>query len=284
MNYSVPDSKLKHLIQVCKETKNYKKLAVTGFILISNKIDEIGIKLGIRSRNKEKQETIFNYMRIINDVFENNLKIHIFKEELINDTKKSELLFLKNRGNVPFDYIKKIFKLYYDLKELNIPNLHEQLNEDNILRASNINVLSFLSPRSKTIKKDSNRIKPLILQKVKEKEIYVRENLNQNFNSKLFETAIYLKKIKNGLEEKERSKIIFQGTLKDNINYQHSLENILGYFILGIFILMFSLGMIVLVEVMIFPLTISTLGMFLLVFFGLAALCFIIYWNSFRGE
>jgi hypothetical protein len=52
MKYNVIDAKLKNLIQVCKETRNYKKLAVASFILTSNRINEIGINLGVRPRNK----------------------------------------------------------------------------------------------------------------------------------------------------------------------------------------------------------------------------------------
>jgi len=94
---TIIDSKLKHLIQVCKETQNYKKLAVTGFILISNKIEEIGIRLGLRPRNKEKDEKLFEYMKLINDVFETNLKIHIFRENLLDTLKQCETLFLRKR-------------------------------------------------------------------------------------------------------------------------------------------------------------------------------------------
>ena len=68
MNYSVLDSKLKTLIKVCKETGNYKKLGVVSFILTSNILDEIGLKLGIRprKRNKSSEEHIFRYMELIN--------------------------------------------------------------------------------------------------------------------------------------------------------------------------------------------------------------------------
>ncbi|MFX1502763.1 MAG: hypothetical protein ACFFDH_17510, partial [Promethearchaeota archaeon] len=67
MNLSIIDAKLKNLIQVCKETENYKKLAVTSFILTSNMVNEIGIQLGVRPRNKVSGETIFEYMGLINE-------------------------------------------------------------------------------------------------------------------------------------------------------------------------------------------------------------------------
>ncbi|MFX1320780.1 MAG: hypothetical protein ACFFAQ_03960 [Promethearchaeota archaeon] len=284
MNETIIDSKLKYLIQVCKETQNYRKLAVSGFILISNKIDEFGIKLGLRPRNKEKEEKIFEYIRLINDVFESNLKLHIFKEEIIDNLKKYEIIFLRSRGDVPYNYIKKIFLLYYELRKLDIPNLHEQLKEDNIIKTTNVNLFSFLSPRGRQKRNNDNKLKPLILHKVKEKEIALRETLNQNFNSKTFEQAIYLKKIKKGLEENGKNKIVIQGALKDNINYQLSLKSILGYFILGLFLVAFCFGFIVLIEMMLFPFTVDTYGLTILLLFGVAAFFLILYWQNFRGE
>lgn len=284
MNETIIDSKLKYLIQVCKETQNYRKLAVSGFILISNKIDEFGIKLGLRPRNKEKEEKIFEYIRLINDVFESNLKLHIFKEEIIDNLKKYEIIFLRSRGDVPYNYIKKIFLLYYELRKLDIPNLHEQLKEDNIIKTTNVNLFSFLSPRGRQKRNNDNKLKPLILHKVKEKEIALRETLNQNFNSKTFEQAIYLKKIKEGLEENGKNKIVIQGALKDNINYQLSLKSILGYFILGLFLVAFCFGFIVLIEMMLFPFTVDTYGLTILLLFGVAAFFLILYWQNFRGE
>jgi hypothetical protein len=59
MNEQLLDLKLKRLIQLCKETHNYKKLAVVSFVLTSNAVDEIGIKLGMRSREKSAGEKIF---------------------------------------------------------------------------------------------------------------------------------------------------------------------------------------------------------------------------------
>lgn len=247
-------------------------------------MDEFGIKLGLRLRNKEKEEKIFEYMKLINDVFESNLKLHIFKEEIIDNLKKYEILFLRSRGDVPYNYIKKIFVLYYELRKLDIPNLHEQLKEDNIIKTTNVNLFAFLSPRSRQKRNNDNKLKPLILHKVKEKEIALRETLNHDFNSKTFEQAIYLKKIKKELEESGKNKIIIQGALKDNINYQLSLKSILGYFILGLFFVAFCFGFIVLIEMMLFPFTVGIFGLWILLLFGVSAFFLILYWQNFRGE
>ena len=56
MNLAVTDSKLKALINVCKQTGNHKKLAVVGFIITGNLLDEIGIRLGVRPRDKKSED------------------------------------------------------------------------------------------------------------------------------------------------------------------------------------------------------------------------------------
>ncbi|MFX0135494.1 MAG: hypothetical protein ACFFDN_17755 [Candidatus Hodarchaeota archaeon] len=125
MNFSVIDAKLKNLIQVCRETGNFKKLAVVSFILTSNKVDEIGIKLGIRHRNRSSGEKLFEYMELINKFFEDNLKISIFQNNYIEEIRDCELLFLRNKGIIPYDYIKTMFHTYYELRKLEVPNLHK---------------------------------------------------------------------------------------------------------------------------------------------------------------
>ncbi|MFX1493418.1 MAG: hypothetical protein ACFFBZ_03985, partial [Promethearchaeota archaeon] len=66
MEHPLTDSKLKNLIRLCKATGNFKKLAVVGLILISNKIDEISAKLGIRTRKKDEHEHLFSYIEFVN--------------------------------------------------------------------------------------------------------------------------------------------------------------------------------------------------------------------------
>jgi hypothetical protein len=247
-------------------------------------LDELGIRLGLSPRNKEKDEKIFECMKLINDVFQTNLKIQIFREELLDNLKQYETLFLRKRGDIPYSYIKKIFTLYYELRKLNIPNLHEQLSEDNILRTTNSHLFSFLSPINRRRKDDTNKFKPLILHKVKEKEIALRESLNYEFNSRSFEQAIYLNKVKKGLEDNGKHKIVIEGALKDNINYQLSLRNILGYFILGAFLVAFCFGLTILIEMMLFPFTVGIFGLSILLLFGVAAFFFLLYWQNFKGE
>lgn len=283
MNYSVVDAKLKNLIQICKETGNFKKLAVVSFILTSNKVDEVGIKLGIRQRKRLSGEKLFEYMELINKIFEGNLRVTIFQNNHIEKIRECELLFLRNKGNIPYDHIKTMFHTYYELRKLEVPNLHKSMRSDSFLESSQFGIFSFLSPRTHK-RKDSSTLKPLILQKIKEKELTIQDNLKNNFNSQQLETAIYLKTVRSSLTSEKKGKIAIHGALKDNINYQKSIEDVYKFFILGIMVLLISLGIVILIELSYYPSFSSEMNLWMLVFFGGGVLLILLYIKQFRKE
>jgi hypothetical protein len=269
---------------VCKETKNYKKLAVVSFILTSNRINEIGIHLGVRPRKKASGEKIFEYMEVINEIFQDNLKIPIFQRKHIEAIRECETLFLKSRGNIPYEYIKTIFQIYYELRKLDVLNLHKGLEYDDFIESSKLGVFSFLSPKTKRKQKNSSDLRPLILQKIREREIRIQKNLQSKLDSQQFETAIYLRSVKNSLINDKKGKITIQGALKDNIRYQKSIENIYGYFIIGLIILLASIGLTILYELSIISIFSSELSSWTLLFFGGAILLIFIYIKLIRKE
>ena len=242
MEKNIIDIKLKNLIQICKETQNYKKLAVVSFILTSNTLDEIGIHLGLRARNRKANEKSFEYMELINSFLLDNLNISLFPEDWIETVKDCEIIFLKNKGNLPYDYIKLIFSLYYELRKLDVPNLYKNIKSTEFVEPSELGFYSYLAPHSK--KKPRNNLTPLILQKIKEKELSLQKDLKNTFNSRKLENMIYLQNLKHSISQDDKGKITIQGALKDNLSYQHSIDAIFGYFIIGIVLLLVMLGII----------------------------------------
>ena len=277
------DLKLKNLIQVCKETHNFKKLAVVSFILISNRLNEIGINLGTRKRNKESGETLVEYMESVNHIFQKDLGILIFRDYFIETLSECEPLFLRERGNLPYDDIRTMYQVYYELRRLDIPNLHRQINDSDLVGVSNYSFQSFLSPSSKRKHNSgSDILKPLILQKLKEKQIALQKQSKENPTSLLLEKVISLKKVQNTLDsKKKKSKIRFEGTLKENINYQQSIENVVGYFILGLVILLFTLGISITMRVVLYSELLVSLSNWALLFVGGGSILFIVYYTYF---
>ena len=285
MNYSIIDSKLKSLIVVCKETGNNKKLAVVSFILVSNILDEIGIKLGIRPRKKNRpsEEHIFQYMKLINSILTKSLKITLFNEDLISELEEIEQQFLKKKGNIPFEYIKKIFESYYNIRKLDIPNLHETF-KDELNGLHNETDLYSLMATGNVKNKQPNKVKSLILHKIREKEVGLQNELRRSYDKGLFESALYLQNVKSSLKNGDKKKFELEGPLKNNVNYQISLDAIFGYFLIGVVIIFFLLGFIITIETIFHPSLTGTISPLFLATYGMATLFFILYWNYFKKE
>ena len=285
MNYSLVDSKLKSLIRVCKKTGNYKKLAVVSFILTSNILDEIGIKLGIRPRDKDSDESIFRYMTLINSVLKKNLKIALFREVIMTTVNEIETQFIKRKADIPSDYIKEMYDIYYDIRKLDIPNLHETFKDELIGLHGDAQMYELMSPGShRSTKKQPDKIKALILHKIHEKEAFIQNQLSKSYDKGLFESAMYLKKVKSSISDRDKGKIQLTGQLKDNINYQRSLEDILSYCLIGFFALFFMLGLVITIETIFHPALTGAMGILFLLTYGASAFFFILYWNYFKKE
>ncbi|MBA7481139.1 hypothetical protein ES707_16609 [subsurface metagenome] len=261
------DLKLKRLIQLCKETHNHKKIAVVSFVLTSNAVDEIGIKLGMRSREKSAGEKIFEYMELVNKVFGVNFSVNVFKPELIDVLKRVELLFLKKEGEIRFEYTKEIFEVYYELRKLDVPNLHDSVNPEIVERNRTISLFSFLSGQSGK-NKDQSRFNPILLQKFKEEEKALQYKLNDQFDKNSFEKILQLKTIRKGIERKKGGKIVISGSLKDNISYKQSKEQVGQFLVIGIMILFAMVGSVSLIEALMYGFLSVAISSNLLVCFG----------------
>lgn len=283
MTQTVFNMKLKNLIQVCKETANYKKLAVVSFILTSNQLDEIGINLGVHKRNK-KSEKLFEYMILINRVFEKNLHIQIFKDTQIDTVRMCESIFLRNKGDTPRQNIKEIFTIYFELCKLKVPNLYNDIPNGGIRKFSQLGVYSFLSPGTKRTHRNASAIKPLLVQKLKESAHSLKLELDAEFDADKFEKLIHLRSVQNSVGNNGKKGIMVQGPLRYCISYQNSIEGIYKYFLYGLIFLTISLGLIILIETSYVPVNLGSLSSWSLIFFGVTVLLIIIYIKQFRKE
>ena len=248
MSERLLDVKLKRLIQLCKETGNYKKLAVVSFVLVSNAVDEIGIKLGMRTREKGSGENIFEYMKLANNIFTLNFNVSVFKPELIEKLSQIELLFLKRQGEINLEHVKSVIETYYELRKLEVPNLHENINSEVLNRNRTVSMLSFLSGGHSKRRKSENALNPILMQRFKDEEKALQIQLEQKFDKNAFEKILHLKTVRKNLEQKSRGKIVISGALKDNISYRHSKENIGQLMIFSLIILFAMIGAVLLVE------------------------------------
>ena len=273
MNEQMLDLKLKRLIQLCKETRNYRKLAVVSFVLTSNAVDEIGIKLGVRSREKNAGEKIFEYMELVNKIFRLNFKVDVFRPELIEVLKKIELLFLKKKGELRFEYVKDIFEVYYELRKLDVPNLHESINSEVIDKNRTISMFSFLSGGKG---REKSALNPILLHKFREEEKALQYQLNKRFDKNAFEKILQLKTIRKSIEQKKGGKIVISGSLKDNISYKQSKKQVGQFFVIGIMLLFAMVGSVSLIEALMYGFLSMAISYNLLVCFGAIVLLYFV--------
>jgi len=248
MSERLLDLKLKRLIQLCKETSNYKKLAVVSFMLVSNAVEEIGIKLGMRTRKKNSEENIYEYMKLVNKIFVLNFNITVFKPELIAYLSQIELLFLKRQGDINLEQVKGVIEAYYELRKLEVPNLHENINSEVLNRNRTVSMLSFLSSGQSKKRKKEKVLNPILMQRFKDEEKALQIQLEDHFDKNVFEKILQLKTVRKNLEQKNKRKIVISGALKDNISYRQSKENIGQLMIFSLIILFAMIGAVLLVE------------------------------------
>ena len=258
-------------------TKNYKKLAVVGMILTSNRLNEMGIKLGMRPCNKMKGEKIFEYMVMINEVFLNNLKIQIFFDEILYSLQECEHLFLKARGEIPREYVKRIFANYFELAKIDIPNLHEKLQFEDLAMTTPSNLFSFVSSMAQKKKHNEDILHPLLLQKIQQQETQLQKEYATRMDVHKLESAIHLKHMKDTLTNHKSKKITVQGTLKDNISYQHSQTHMFSYFIFGVGLLFFLFGLLLLLQMILQTSTINMFGLLVPICFVPCIVLYILY-------
>ncbi|MBY9020779.1 MAG: hypothetical protein KGD67_06965 [Candidatus Lokiarchaeota archaeon] len=248
MSEQLLDLKLKRLIQLCKETGNFKKLAVVSFVLVSNAVDEIGIKLGMRTREKSSGETIFEYMKLVNKIFALNFNITVFRPEIIQNFSQIELLFLKRQGDINLDQVRGVIEVYYELRKLEVPNLHENINSEVLNRNRTVSMFSFLSGGQSKKGKRENALNPILMQKFKDEEKALQIQLEHQFDKNAFEKILHLKTVRKNLEQKSKGKIVISGALKDNITYRQSKENLGQLMIFSLIILFAMIGAVLLAE------------------------------------
>jgi len=305
MNEGKLYEKLQALIIICKQTHNYKKLADTGYFLINNQANEIGIRLGfpgrysissnksskyITKKSSHQKELIHEYLEHINKIFFNNFNIEIFNPEFLRDLKKAELLYIKSKGNLNLHQIPTLFELYFEIKNLEIPNLRKKISKTKIDNIAPFHMYSSLFSSTNSNKKNKNEtneksgIKNLIIFQLQKKEEALKDEFQENYNPKLLKDIMILKQIKRSFKNSHTDKIKLTTSLAESISFQNSLSSLYGLFILGLFIIFFCFGVSIIGLIMINPLLLGGLGFFLLLILGSAILFFYIYWTNFMNR
>jgi hypothetical protein len=143
---------------------------------------------------------------------------------------------------------------------------------------------ALMSPSASKGRHQPDKLKSLILHKIREHERDIRNELKGGFNKDLFESAVYLKNVRKSVEDPKQSKVQLRGALKDNINYQQSLNDIYGFTLIGLSIVLFLLGIMVVIQAAFHPSLAGPTSILLLSFFSSGCFFLYLYWNFFKKE
>jgi len=223
-------------------------------------------------------------MELVNKVFGINFSFNVFKLELIDSLKKIELLFLKKEGELRLEHVKEIFETYYELRKLDVPNLHDNVNPEAIERNRTISLFSFLSGGRIGKDKEQSAFNPILLHKFKEEEKSLQYQLNKKFDKNAFEKILQLKTVRKGIEQKKGGKIVISGSLKDNISYKQSKEHVGQFLVVGIIILFAMVGSVSLIEALMYGFLSVAVSYNSLVCFGAVVLLYFVNKNYFSNR
>ena len=266
MTHSADVVKLKRFIELSLKGSKIRNATSVLYMLISNKVDEIGVKLGLIPRRKAVQESLSDYMSLINKIFQINFEINIFPEVYITPLKVVELAFDRKAPQEEFSktYLKELTILYFALNQLQIPNLHQHLKDTEIMDNRTVTLMSFLG-RKKNFTDNSNPMKAILLQKIRQDQQELKTNLQYSMNQENLVKIIQLKSLERSLlEHSKKNKIKISGSLQDNINYTVLASTSGHYGLLGITFAFIMIGILCITEMLLVGIITAEIGWILL--------------------
>ncbi len=282
------DSGIKLLTELCLKNKNYQKLCSAYLLLIGNEVDKTGIRLGVRARDKTKREPIYKHMALINDFLMLNLRMTIFKEDLVNKIKKTENKIIRQELIFSTKSCAELVDVYYDLRKISIPNIYKSEKLSELPLTNNLRAFKLMGDSSD--KKDkkvsaSDKLKPLILQKIKNNQRKVQKEVEKTgYREGLLERSLRLKEAEKFVKGSKGEKTKLEGKLRDNLQYQMAVPDLAKYFILSIVIFFGLLGMIMGIEAATYANAIYSLSLIMMLFFGACIVFFVMYYNLYEQE
>ncbi|MBD3253764.1 MAG: hypothetical protein GF383_01660 [Candidatus Lokiarchaeota archaeon] len=287
IKYDEIDENLRKLAVACLKTKNYRKLVDIGYKLLRNYINELGLKLGVRPRDKTKEEFLFQYAELLNSIFYDNFEIYLFSEELVQKLQDIEVFFLPQWRKPTQDMVKELFSIYYDVRKILIPDLYEVIDHESYEEHVHPSLYAFRfygKNREESVGSTDDAIKSYVSHKLTTQKKAIEKKLKKNYDSSLLKEALYLRKTKEALEKSDNGKIRIRGALKDDLHYKVQNDVTMGFMLLGVCVLFALFGIAALIQVIFTPSLTYALSTFLFASFGFAGFTFYIYYNNYRKE
>lgn len=261
--------KFKKLVEVCVETKNYKKIAAITLAMIKNEVNSHVVTLG--SLPFSPDATIHEMMSQVNSILRAKFGITPYKESMIAQITLIENLMERGKGNIPVRFIKGAISLYYDVHQISLLPFNSAAE-----RSPTKFSKGFFSRLNKP--DDDSLIQQLIKDELSSRETVLRSKIESGSDENALKELQKISYLKGSLTTNGKSKI------RLNDDYMNQDQRAVLFFaqskaypFLGIFFLLLFLSLLVLVQMTLNLELLPSLGMFFLMFAGGSAFSFYLY-------
>jgi hypothetical protein len=239
-----------------------------------------------------REQVIFPYLKAIEKTLQENFNITIFGKPFLSNLNRLEVLYHKATTFEKFEltHIKELFEILFELHALELPNLHKQISDETIENLGNVKLFSSLlnerNDKRKKARDNHSFMSELLEYNLKQKQSQMEQGLKEQYDPAIVEKLLLLKQVKNSFDI-SKGKIKIKGTLAESMSFKRSFSSLYGYFILGLIITFYGLGVIIIANGLFSPLVFGALSPFLLLLFGPSTIFLFIYWNAFmrhKGE
>jgi hypothetical protein len=259
--------KFKQLVEACLETKNYTKLAATTLLLLRNTVISHARSLQIPIRS---DAYIHEMMLQVNRVLSLKSSVSPYKESMIAKIKLIESLMKKGKGKIPLRFIKDAIALYFDLQQVSIPSGKLMVDPSSSLTSK-----GFFSRFNKS--EHESPILQLITHELSSREQLLRSRADKGKDEVAIMELQRISRLKASLTDNKSKRIQVNGPISKDQRYLLFLAQSKTYPLFGIFFLLVTLSLLVLVQTTLNLALLAPLGTFFLMFGGGAALSFYLY-------
>ena len=263
MKDQLTDNQLVQLINLCKMTGNYKKIGITGFMLLSNLADKFGVKLGLELRNKFGEEQIHTYLERINERSSEKLEITLIKTPIIVRIKGLETTFHSEKGTLTLNQIKTLFEIYYELRKINLPALLQKV-QDKTDETNNVPML-FFSKFGKATQQNKPKVDILLDYIIKKEEEKITRQLHRGADPELLEKKLEIQKFRKQMINSSETNASFR------------IPPLLRNSFLGLMLICLLFGVLLLIEAIMNPFLTQMFGLLTFGLFGLSAMSYLLY-------
>lgn len=260
--------KFKKLVEICVETKNYRKIAAITLAMIKNEVNSHLITLNLPLSS---DASIHEMMSHVNTILREKFGIIPYKGSMITQLKLIENLMEKGKGIIPVRFIKDAISLYYDVRQISLLPFNS-VTEHSPSKFSKGLISRFSQSNNESI------IQKLISDELSSREKTLRSKIEVWKDENALKELQKISFLKESLTSDAKRKIrLNDRSVTQDQRYFLFFTQSKAYPFLGIFFLLAFLSILVLVQMTLNLGLLSSLGMFFLMFAGSSAFSLYLY-------